>query len=495
MQLEWGAYRHFPYERDLAIREAAALLGGQIEVGPSGEVSSRRVDLGAAKMLTYFSAAKTEAGCASTFQSELERSASSSRSRQSTRYSVHGLHEYRGKFNPQVCGALINILGVGRGGRLLDPFCGSGTTLVEAAHRGLEAVGTDLNPLAVFIANTKLEALTTDAAHLEAGLDRIVPAAATGRIDEEDEARWAYLEAWFEGPILVQIERLRLAIESEEAPLRGFFLVVASNLLRQFSLQNPADLRIRRRPSAGLAEPVVDVFARSANEAIRKLRAAQDLLGKRIVTGRAWLRDNRFLDTEFRSAPFDAAITSPPYATALPYIDTQRLSLVWLKLLEPSRIGEVEGDLIGSREMGTIEKRAALKALEGNEGGLPEPQASYCATLQHAISPDDGFRRKAVPLLLYRYFQLMGQTFSSVLKCLKQDAPFALIVGHNHTTLGGKLFNIDTPRHLASLAEHAGWSVSEVTELQPYQRYGLHASNAVKAETLLVLRAGRLPGR
>ncbi len=46
---------------------------------------------------------------------------------------------------------------------------------------------------------------------------------------------------------------------------------------------------------------------------------------------------------------FDAAITSPPYATALPYIDTQRLSLIWLGFASPKEVKVLENNLIGSR--------------------------------------------------------------------------------------------------------------------------------------------------
>jgi len=81
--------------------------------------------------------------------------------RQSTRYSVHGLHEYKGKFNPQIVRATANLLrlGLDRKAQILDPFCGSGTSLVEAAHMGWDALGTDINPLAILISNAKIQAL------------------------------------------------------------------------------------------------------------------------------------------------------------------------------------------------------------------------------------------------------------------------------------------------------------------------------------------------
>src|SRR6202020_1457101 len=74
-------------------------------------------------------------------------------SRQSTRYSAHGLHEYKGKFNPQIARHLMNRAGIGKQGIVLDPFAGSGTVLLEAVHFGCNAVGIEANPLAVVIGN------------------------------------------------------------------------------------------------------------------------------------------------------------------------------------------------------------------------------------------------------------------------------------------------------------------------------------------------------
>ena len=85
-----------------------------------------------------------------------------SRDRQNTRYSTHGIHRYKGKCNPQTSSHLLNITGADTGSRVLEAFCGSGTTLLECAHRGIAATGVDINPLAALISNTKLQALSID---------------------------------------------------------------------------------------------------------------------------------------------------------------------------------------------------------------------------------------------------------------------------------------------------------------------------------------------
>ena len=92
-----------------------------------------------------------------------------------------------------------------------------------------------------------------------------------------------------------------------------------------------------------------------------------------------------------------------------------------------------------------------------------------------------------MPVLLYRYFASMRNSFRAVRRVMRSGAPFTLIVGHNHTVLGGARYDIDTPSHLAALASQVGWRVDELMPLQTYRRYGYHVSNAVRAETLVVL--------
>jgi site-specific DNA-methyltransferase (cytosine-N4-specific) len=173
---------------------------------------------------------------------------------------------------------------------------------------------------------------------------------------------------------------------------------------------------------------------------------------------------------------------------ALPYIDTQRLSLVWLGLVEPGELGALEAQLIGSRELRGTSRRDLASGMQQNSARLTGDEVAVCLELQSALGSEDGFRRRAVPVLLYRYFTGMRDAFANVRSSLKPGAKFGLIVGENRTTLGGKEYQLDTPLHLANLAGSTGWCVSESIPLQTYQRYGLHAANAIAAETLLILQ-------
>src|SRR5437868_4039724 len=67
----------------------------------------------------------------------------------------HGIHPYPAKFIPQIPRALIELYHPGDNSPVLDPFCGSGTTLVEACAAKIPSVGIDLNPLATLVAKVK----------------------------------------------------------------------------------------------------------------------------------------------------------------------------------------------------------------------------------------------------------------------------------------------------------------------------------------------------
>lgn len=488
-------YKYFPYEIELAQREVKTLLPkSTISTTDRGLLLCGGFDRDVAERLVYFAGVQ-EGDCYSpTMQSKLERINGSGPNRQSTRYSAHGLHEYKGKFNPQIARAILNVLDIPIGSNIVDPFCGSGTSLLECVHLGMHAVGTDINPLAVFIANAKLNAIRIPVRELRCELATVLKQQKTIELPQkpEDPARDEYLRSWFEAKIFEDIERVRLAIKASGGHCADPLLAIASNLLREYSQQDPNDLRIRRRKTPLPERPFVEAFEEASVQFFDKLEDAQAVVRTSVASNQALLLDSRKLKAEIlgNTEKFDCALTSPPYATALPYIDTQRLSLVWLELIQPSEILPLEARLVGSREIrGAQSKRDLLASLLNNDEKIPATQAEYCKLLQLALSESDGFRRQAVPLLLYRYFADMAQVFRALRPLMKDGAPFALIVGGNHTVLGGKRFDIDTPQHLAEIASASGWAHIETVPLQTYQRYGYHMDNAVTVEGMVIVRA------
>ena len=78
-----------------------------------------------------------------------------------TRMYSHGIHRYSGKFIPQIAKRAMEIISM-EGELILDPYCGSGTTLLEGLIAKRRVVGIDLNPIAVLISKSKISPISQD---------------------------------------------------------------------------------------------------------------------------------------------------------------------------------------------------------------------------------------------------------------------------------------------------------------------------------------------
>ncbi|KKK50156.1 hypothetical protein LCGC14_3127840, partial [marine sediment metagenome] len=81
-------------------------------------------------------------------------------------YLTHGFDFYKGNFHGQMIRGLINYSNLDRNSLILDPFCGSGTTLIEAKLLGFNSIGIDINPTACLNTRIKTESLDTPIGHL-----------------------------------------------------------------------------------------------------------------------------------------------------------------------------------------------------------------------------------------------------------------------------------------------------------------------------------------
>lgn len=488
-------YKLFPYEKRLALEELNILFESNIEYSESKKcitvVTNKTIQYDDLEKLTYFKLVVVDDEQITPKISLLEKSATS-HNRQATRYSAHGIHEYKGKFNPQIVHTLLNNLGANKNTVILDPFCGSGTTLLESSLLGYKSIGYDINPLAVFIANAKQKSLNVDPDDIFKAWKKI--SEESGNLTKLDikklsssNERIEYLEKWFPEENLIKIENLRISINKLDESVRDILFVLISNNLREYSNQEPGDLRIRKRKSNFPTTDLMDKIELDVREYCRKLNNSKAVQANVKGIGKAYLCNN----TEFGETPdieVDLAITSPPYATALPYIDTQRLSLVWLNLIEPKQIMSLERTLTGTRELRKSEINSLIIEIRENKCKLPIHLSNYLNMLQDALSESDGFRRQAVPALLYNYFSDMKNMFIKVSGQLKRDSYFALVVGTNSTTLGGQKFIIDTPEWLSYIAEDMGWKTVSISKLETYKRYDMHSANSINEETLLILK-------
>ncbi len=523
IELEFHDYRYLPYEFRLAELEAEQILGatpqrinGSLHLETVNGVAPEVLD-----RLTYFRNAIVHGKPAVIpQQARLEASASNHGNpnqlrRQHTRYSAHGLHEYRGKFNPQMVRTVTNILGLNVGDRIWDPFCGSGTVLLEARHQGYNAVGVDLNPLAVAIANAKLSAIGTSPGSLQHTADLVaeqvqmrakwmsegVPNDET--ISQSLGRNWLerlpcpdYLVRWFPIPVLAQLQTILDTIDEVAPPyLRQVFKVILSDILRQVSWQDPGDLRVRRRRNPAPNYPAIEAYVTALQSRVDAVLSAQGHISHNQGWQAAFLGDSgeiRSVDESarrFLEEGVHCVLSSPPYATALPYIDTQRLSIALFGLATVKEIRQLDGSLVGSREVSTGERLTLEQSIRVNRDNVAEEVWAVCKALQEAYDPSrDGFRRQNTPAVVYRYFADMTRVMAMTEKYLRKGGWLAFIVGPNRTTLGGVEFLIDTPALLAATGRHVGLQLRNMHELNAYSRFDVHSRNSIREERLLFMQ-------
>jgi hypothetical protein len=150
---------------------------------------------------------------------------------------THLIHPYPAKLLPNIPIFLLNCSQLGKpGGSVYDPFCGSGTVLLEAMIRGMDAHGCDTNPMArlITIAKTTVQSSDRLLGCLQSILHEMprkgsgVP---TGAIN---------LERWFSAGVLRQLDRLATAIrELPSGPQKTFMQVCFSATVMKASLADP----------------------------------------------------------------------------------------------------------------------------------------------------------------------------------------------------------------------------------------------------------------
>jgi DNA modification methylase len=244
---------------------------------------------------------------------------------------VHGFHSYPARLHPVTAARLVDALAPERG-VVLDPFCGSGTVLVESRLAGQRAVGTDVNPLAIRLARLKVRGVPEDErrALIEGArwveghvtLRRKTSARATKKYGPEDVAL-------FEPHVLLELDSIRAALDRvEPKELREDLELVFSAILTKVSRKrgDSAQQLAQRRLAPGFA---ARLFLSKAEELVRSLQMFERALPKDAPEASVRPDDARTLGT-VGAATVDLVVTSPPYAATYDYVDHHDLRLRWL---------------------------------------------------------------------------------------------------------------------------------------------------------------------
>jgi hypothetical protein len=206
----------------------------------------------------------------------------------------------------------------------------------------------------------------------------------------------------------------------------------------------------------------------------------------RFGKARIYEYDSRLLASlrraDVSSGSVDAVVTSPPYATALPYIDTDRLSILLLLGRPANERAKIERSLIGSREIGNTTRREIETAIEaGDFQDIPSPSARRIISSVYRLNKDAdvGFRRKNMAALLYRYFADMTMVFRTVNDALKPGGSAFFVIGDNVTTAGGKEIAIKSADVLTETSRYFGWNVHDRIPITVTLEKRPHTKNSI----------------
>jgi len=490
-----------PFEQALAALEVERLTGTAVERDGDALVLPATRDPATlqrlARRISFARAVVGPDGEVPTLEYATECAAGGG-TRKITAHALHGLHPYKGKFYPQLARSLLNICDVPEGGLVVDPFAGCGTAVLEASLLGIRGLGVDANPMAVLVSRAKLRLLGHPAAHLAEEFRPLhdLPEIALPLAYDR------YLAGWFPPDNLVALRRLVSAIGSLASPIaRDGATVALSSVLREASWQDPKQLRIGRRAADAIIPPLDQLFLVALDALVAEVRAVQ------AVPGLDWARlpalDSRVLDGDSRQLAAlvgrhadrraDAVITSPPYASALPYVDTDRLSLYAFDLLPEGGQRAAEGRLIGNREITDRDR----DALEGEIAATlaapwvpPAMREVLRATAEVARDPRSGFRKRRTPALLFAYFRDMRAVLEQVTRVVRPGGPVAVVIADNTASgPGGGMLTIPTVDIMVALGEGVGLRLTD-DHTKRLTSYGaadtVHQRNAMNSERVLL---------
>ncbi len=250
-----------------------------------------------------------------------------------TSYLTHSLHPYPAKFPPQLPQTILSKFSK-KGETVLDPFCGSGTTLIEARIFGANAIGVDVNELFVLLSKVKATPLSPEQLKQIGNFIIII---------EDDIFKWRFgnrptikikkiegQDHWFQKNVSEEITFLLNEIQKQKnIDVQNFLKITLSSIIVRVSNQD-SDTRFAAIPKNIPNCYTLELFCKK----VREYKSRMNELSK-LIDGNTKLKvfnaDSRNLDIIIENS-IDIIITSPPYANTYDYYLYHKFRKRWLDL-------------------------------------------------------------------------------------------------------------------------------------------------------------------
>jgi len=241
---------------------------------------------------------------------------------------IHSIHPYPAKFIPQIPRKLIELFHPGDSSIILDPFCGSGTTLVEAIDLGLDAWGVDLSPIACLTSKVKTTPLHCDLN--EVGKRLIFKARRQIAEDLVQLPSIPRIDHWFNSEVQKALAALTEQINREDdLPVREALQVALSSIIVQVSNQE-GDTRYAAIAKNVSIEDVLNRFEKAIATVNRAVTVLSNNLLRRLGHATVLNRNILTITPEDLPSNIGLVVTSPPYPNAYEYWLYHKYRMYWL---------------------------------------------------------------------------------------------------------------------------------------------------------------------
>lgn len=254
-----------------------------------------------------------------------------------TKEFTHCYHNYPAMMIPQVARQLLeDFAPKGKLELVLDPYAGSGTTLVESSIKGIRSIGTDLNPLARFMSKVKnthykIDLIREGNAHLTTGIIIYHPT----EVINTDFSRISNYSFWYNEDSLYKLSYLHQLISDLDPSIQDFFLLCLSETIREVSFTRNGEFKRYKMSEKQLEKfdpDVFNTFEKKVQRNIKGLEAFNNTGSNNLASVYDFNTSYGIPSEILKEGSVDLVVTSPPYGdshTTVAYGQFSRWANEW----------------------------------------------------------------------------------------------------------------------------------------------------------------------